>query len=302
MKAVDSIEKSNVIVTRVKDFAAFFKFRLSVIVVLSAILGYFMGTSHADMGALTALVVGGFLLTGASNGLNQVWERDLDKLMHRTMNRPLPTGRMSVNEGLIIALVSGVLGVLILWYFLNPICGILGLIAIFSYVLVYTPMKQKSAIAVFIGAFPGAIPPMLGYVAATSDFNVEPGLLFATQFIWQFPHFWAIAWVAHEDYQRAGYKLLPFQAGQTKASAFQILLYSLLLIPVSLLPWALPGDAPMIGNVAFAFVLLAGIGFAYTAWKLYRSCDMKDARLTMFASFFYLPIVQLLYVLDKLHG
>jgi protoheme IX farnesyltransferase len=300
LKAIDSIEKQTTISMRLRDLAMLFKVRLTIIVVLSALLGYFMGTSVIDLGKLLALTFGGFLLTGASNGLNQVWERDLDKLMNRTMNRPLPTGRMSTAEGLIISLVSGFAGVFILWYFLNTIAGVLGLLAIFSYVLLYTPLKQKSAIAVFVGAFPGAIPPMLGYVAATSDFDVAPGLLFATQFMWQFPHFWAIAWVADEDYRRAGYKLLPFASGQTKSSAFQIFLYSMMLIPVSLLPWVFPLEAPMIGNWAFAGVLLAGLGFAYTAWKLYISCDMKDAKKVMFASFIYLPIVQILYVLDKL--
>lgn len=300
VKAADQLQKSISIGARIKDIATFFKFRLSLIVVLSAILGYFMGTSSADWGALTALILGGFLLTGASNGFNQVWERDLDRLMKRTEGRPMPSGRMGVAEGLTIASLSGLSGVLILWHFLNPLCGILGIIAIFFYVFLYTPMKQKSALAVFIGAFPGAIPPMLGYVAATSDFGVEPGALFATQFMWQFPHFWAIAWVAHDDYQRAGYKLLPFNAGRSKRSAFQILLYSLFLIPVSLLPWALPADAPMIGNIGMAVVLLTGIAFAWQAFRLYRSCTLKDAKILMFASFIYLPIVQLMYVIDKL--
>lgn len=299
IKTASSLSKS-VSAARFKDLAAFFKLRLSLIVVLSAILGYFMGTSTADWGALIALSFGGLLLTGASNGFNQVWERDLDRLMRRTEDRPLPSGRMSVIEGLIIAGVSAISGILILWFFLNPLCGILGLIAIFFYVFLYTPMKQKSALAVFIGAFPGAIPPMLGYVAATSDFGVEPGALFATQFMWQFPHFWAIAWVAHDDYQRAGYKLLPFNAGRSKRSAFQILLYSLFLIPVSLLPWALPAEAPMIGNLGMTVVLISGLAFAYLAFKLYRTCATKDAKILMFASFIYLPIVQVIYVIDKI--
>lgn len=298
-KTVSVLSKS-LSAARFKDLAAFFKLRLSLIVVLSAILGYFMGTSTADWGALAALSLGGLLLTGASNGFNQVWERDLDRLMRRTEDRPVPSGRMSVIEGLIIASVSAISGIMILWFSLNPLCGILGIIAIFFYVFLYTPMKQKSALAVFIGAFPGAIPPMLGYVAATGDFGVEPGALFATQFMWQFPHFWAIAWVAHDDYQRAGYKLLPFNAGRSKRSAFQILLYSLFLIPVSLLPWALPAEGPMIGNIGMAVVLITGLAFAFQALRLYRTCTTKDAKILMFASFIYLPVVQVMYVIDKL--
>lgn len=283
-----------------KDLAVFFKIRLTLIVVLSSVLGYFMGTSLIDWGRLAALIVGGVLLTGASNGFNQIWERDLDKLMTRTMNRPLPTGRMGVSEALVVALLSGLSGILILWFFLNPLSGILGAIALFFYVFLYTPMKQKSSLAVFIGAFPGAIPPMLGYVAATGQFGLEPGMLFATQFMWQFPHFWAIAWVVDDDYRKAGYKLLPFEGGRNKASAFQILLYSLFLIPVSLLPWAFPPEAPMIGNLALVVVTVCGTAFAWLAFKLYRTCEIKDARILMFASFLYLPIVQLFYVIDKL--
>ena len=161
-------------------------------------------------------------------------------------------------------------------------------------------MKQRNSLAVFIGAFPGAIPPMLGYVAASGTFGVEPGVLFATQFMWQFPHFWAIAWVAYDDYKTAGYKLMPFNDGRSKRSAFQILLYSLFLIPVSILPWAFPVAEPMIGNIGLAVIGACGIAFAYLAWRLYRSCETRDAKILMFASFIYLPVVQVFYVIDKL--
>ncbi len=294
------VSKSISSASRVKDLAVFFKIRLTLIVVLSSVLGYFMGTSLVSWSSLASLIIGGVLLTGASNGFNQIWERDLDKLMNRTMNRPLPTGRMSVTEAMVVACLSGLAGILILWWFLNPLSGILGAIALFFYVFLYTPMKQKSGLAVFIGAFPGAIPPMLGYVAATGKFGIEPGILFATQFMWQFPHFWAIAWVVDEDYRKAGYKLLPFEGGRTRQSAFQILLYSLFLIPVSILPWAMPTEAPMVGNLALTVVGISGLAFAWLAYKLYRSCDTKDAKILMFASFIYLPIVQLFYVIDKL--
>jgi heme o synthase len=161
-------------------------------------------------------------------------------------------------------------------------------------------LKGKTSLSVFVGAFPGALPPMIGYVAATGDFGIEPGTLFAVQFMWQFPHFWAIAWLAHDDYARAGYQLLPFRGGRTKESAFQIVLYTAFCIPASLLPWALPTGAPMVGNAALVVALVAGLGFLWAALKLYRSLELADARRLMFASFLYLPLVQIAYVLDRL--
>ncbi len=286
--------------SRFRDVAMLFKLRLTFLVVISAVLGYFMGTNVADWTKLFALSIGGLLLTGGSNGMNQVLEKEWDKLMHRTQNRPIPAGRMQPVEGLIISLLAGIVGIAVLWIFINTASGVLGLLAFFMYVFIYTPMKRVSSLAVFIGAFPGAIPPMLGYVAATNSYGLEAGLLFAMQFMWQFPHFWAIAWVAHDDYQRGGYKLLPFNEGRTKKSAFQILLYSLFLIPVSLLPWAIPLHQPLVGNLAAIVAFLAGSVMAYFSFKLYKSCEISDARKVMFTSFFYLPIVQLFYVIDKL--
>lgn len=285
--------------SKIKDIATLFKVRLTLLVVISAVLGFFMGTSNAEGYKIWVLCLGGFLLTGGSNGLNQVWERQWDKLMERTKNRPIPVGRMTPFEGIIVSSIAGVAGIILLWVFINKASGILGLFAFFSYVFLYTPLKRITSLAVFVGAFPGAIPPMLGYVAATNDFGLEAGLLFAMQFMWQFPHFWAIAWVAHEDYERGGYKLLPFNEGRTKKSAFQIFVYSLFLIPVSLLPWALPTNQPMVGDLAAVVTTAAGVMMAWYAYKLYRTCDVKEARRLMFASFFYLPIVQLFYVIDK---
>lgn len=285
---------------KVKDIAALFKLRLTFLVVVSAVLGYFMGVSHVVDSKLFFVCLGGFLLTGGSNGLNQVWEKEWDKLMVRTQNRPIPTSKMSAKEAIWISSIAGVSGVLLLWIFVNQASGILGLFAFFSYVFLYTPLKRVTSLAVFVGAFPGAIPPMLGYVAATNSFGLEAGLLFAMQFMWQFPHFWAIAWVAHEDYQRGGYQLLPFREGRTKKSAFQIFIYALFLIPVSLLPWAIPTSEPLVGNIAAVVAAIAGGWMAWYAYKLYRSCDVKDARRLMFTSFFYLPLVQLFYVIDKI--
>lgn len=284
---------------KVRDVAALFKLTLATLVVISAVLGYFMGTSVADWKQILVLCVGGFLLTGGSNGMNQVWEHRWDKLMLRTQNRPIPTGRMSVREATIISMAAGIAGIILLWVFINPASGILGLLAFFMYVFLYTPLKRITSLAVFVGAFPGAIPPMLGYVAATNNYGLEAGLLFAMQFMWQFPHFWAIAWVAHEDYLRGGYKLLPFAEGRSKRSAFQIFLYSLFLIPVSLLPWAVPLAHPLTGNIAAIVAVIAGSVMSWFAFRLFRNCDVSDARKVMFTSFFYLPIVQLFYVIDK---
>ncbi|MFT4678848.1 MAG: protoheme IX farnesyltransferase [Flavobacteriales bacterium] len=285
---------------KVRDISELFKLRLASLVVFSSVLGYFIGVETFAFGPFIALCLGGFLLTGASNAFNQVWERNLDKLMERTKNRPLPTGRMTVSEAIAYGTIAGISGISILWFAINPLSGILGAFAFFSYVFVYTPLKQMTSLAVFVGAFPGAIPPMLGYVAATGTFGVEPGILFAMQFMWQFPHFWAIAWVSHEDYTRAGYQLLPLNEGKTKRTAFQIFLYSLFLIPVSLLPWVFPTEAPMIGDISAIVTVLCGIGFSWYAWRLYLERTDKAARALMFASFAYLPIVQIAYVLGSL--
>jgi heme o synthase len=286
--------------SKMRDIAALYKMRLTIIVVLSAFLGYLMGAETADWKIILTLVIGGILLTGGSNGFNQVLERQWDALMHRTMNRPIPTGRLTPLEAGIISVLSAAIGIIGLWVLINPASGILGLFSFFSYVFVYTPLKRVSSLSVFVGAIPGAIPPMLGYVAATNDYGLQAGILFAIQFMWQFPHFWAIAWVAHEDYQRGGYQLLPFNEGRTKRSAFQMFSFSMALIPVSLIPWALPADQPMVGNIAAIVAVIAGLIMSWLAWKLYKSCETSDARRLMFASFIYLPVVQLFYVIDKL--
>ena len=283
-----------------KDIATLFKLRLGTFVVLSAVLGWFMGSDTIGVVQFLELTVGGYLLTGASNGFNQILERRQDGLMDRTKNRPLPTGRMQPREAVMWSSAAGVIGLAALFH-LGVIAGGLGLLALTTYVLVYTPLKSRSTLSVFVGAIPGAIPPMLGYVAATGDFGIEPGTLFAVQFMWQFPHFWAIAWVAHEDYLKVGYRMLPFNEGRTARSARQILLYTMFCIPASMLPWALPGQAPMVGNIALGVAVFSGLGFTYFAFKLWRSMDIADARRLMFASFAYLPLVQIMYVLDKIH-
>ena len=280
-----------------RDLATLFKLRLGFFVVLSAVLGWFMAVETMDIRAFLLLTLGGYALTGASNGLNQIIERRIDGLMKRTEDRPLPTGRMSVTQALVWSLIATAVGLGCL-FSLNPLSGWLGVAAIVSYAFIYTPLKAKTSLSVFVGAFPGALPPMIGYVAATGDFGIEPGTLFAVQFMWQFPHFWSIAWLAHEDYAKAGYKMLPFNAGRTARSAQLILLYTLFCIPASMLPWAL--NQPMVGDVAFAVAVLAGLGFSWFAYQLLRDLTLDAARRLMFASFVYLPLVQIIYVLDKI--
>jgi len=283
-----------------RDIATLFKLRLSLLVIVSAIAGYGMGVEVWNLRDLIYLVFGGVLLTAGSNGMNQVWEIELDKLMHRTMNRPLPQDRMTLKLATVLSISAAVLGVGLLWGGLNLASGVLGLSAFVLYVFVYTPLKRISSIAVFVGAIPGALPPMIGYVAATGNFGLEAGMLFAVQFMWQFPHFWAIAWVLQEDYARAGYKLLPFEEGRSKRSAFQILVYTLFCIPVSLLPWALPIQQPMVGGIAAIVSVLMGLMMAYYAFRLFRSCEIKDAKSLMFSSFVYLPVVQLAEVFNRI--
>jgi protoheme IX farnesyltransferase len=277
-----------------------FKLRLTFLVVVSCILSYAMGVDSWEFSKLGWLILAGFLLTGGSNGANQVLERQWDALMHRTKNRPLPTQRISPIAAWFVSVSAAASGIFILFYFLNTASGILGFAAFLSYAFVYTPLKRVTPWAVFIGAFPGAIAPMIGYVAATNEFGLEAGILFAVQFMWQFPHFWAIAWVSHEDYNRGGYKLLPFNGMPDIKTAFQIMVYSFFLIPVSLLPWTLPLENPMVGNIAAVIVTIAGIWISFLAYKLFKEPTLLNARKVMFASFFYLPIVQIAYVIDKI--
>ncbi len=286
--------------TRLRIVAELFKLRLATLVVVSAAFGYLTGVGDVSFAQLLVLCVGGTLLTGGSNGLNQVWEREADQLMARTAGRPLPTARLSVTESIIWSGTAAILGVFLLWYFLNTASGVLGLLAFFIYVFLYTPLKKVTNLAVFVGAIPGAIPPMLGYVAATNDYGIEAGSLFAMQFMWQFPHFWAIAWVLHEDYQKAGYHLLPLREGKTSRSAFIILMYTLFMIPVSLMPAIFPIGAPVCGPAAQAVAVLCGLGMAWYAFRLWRDRQPASAKRLMFASFFYLPAVQLAYWLDRI--
>lgn len=279
--------------SKIKTYLVFTKFRLSFLVILSALSGYLFAGGQNWL-EIAYLMLGGTLVTGASNGANQIWERDLDQIMNRTNHRPLPTGQMQLKVAYSVVILFLLLGTYLL-FIINLKSALLGLLAFVSYVFIYTPLKQKTPWAVFVGAFPGAIPPFLGAIAATNQFGFIPGILFFVQFAWQFPHFWAIAWVLYDDYKKAGFSLLPSQTGKSKASAFQIMAYSLALIPFSLMPWLLG----WVGTFTLVAASIMGVWFFYLAYKLYHSCETSDARKLMFASFVYLPIIQFIYVFDR---
>ena len=299
MSASDSIEMTTRIETsKFGDYVALAKPRLASLVVISSILGYVLYTGWAgiEWGALLALVTGGFLVTGGSNGINQIIERESDKLMKRTQDRPLPAGRLTAVEATVFSVSISLVGLALILFFNNFNAFILALLALLSYAFVYTPMKKKSPWAVLVGAFPGAVPPMLGWIAGAGEFGLVPGALFAIQFIWQFPHFWSIAWVLDEDYSKAGIRLLPSAGGKDQKSAFMVLLYSLFLVPVGLLPWALD-----ITGVISAIVGVAlGSFFTYMAYLFYKEQDDRSAKQLMFTTFFYLPVLQIIFVLDRI--
>ncbi|MGB3947394.1 MAG: heme o synthase [Bacteroidia bacterium] len=283
---------------KIRDYAQFVKLRLASLVVLSAAIGFVIGSDEVNWSKMLLLILGGFLVTGASNGFNQIIERNIDKLMDRTQNRPLPQERMNVNEAFVLASIMGLLGIAILWIYMNPMSAVFGTLALILYTVVYTPLKQITPFAVFVGAFPGAIPPLLGHVASTAGFGeitFQAWLLFAAQFMWQFPHFWAIAWVLDDDYKKAGFRMLPSLGGRDKSSAFQILVYTLFLLPISLLPVLFK----MSGIFSAVIITLSGFYFTYQAYVLYKECSVEAARKLMFGSFIYLPVVQLAVMIGK---
>ncbi|MDX5404707.1 MAG: heme o synthase [Bacteroidota bacterium] len=283
--------------TRIQDYAQLTKVRLASSVVFSAIAGYLLGTDQVRISEMAILTLGGFLVTGAANGFNQVLERDRDALMRRTQDRPVATGRMSIMEALLFCTLL-MLGGLSLLFTLNPMSAGFGALSIFLYTLIYTPMKAHSPWAVLIGAFPGAIPFMLGWVSATNDFDIESGTLFAIQFLWQFPHFWAIAWLAYDDYKRAGYFLLPGRK-KSKSAAYITLVYSIWLVFVSIIPvFGFTGTLYLSIPAAILLVIL-GLYLVSKSWKLYRERTDKAARKLMLTSIMYLTLLQIIYVVDK---
>ena len=294
----------------ISDFSKLIKFRLTFLVVFSASVTFLIGSKiqidrgiaeGINWGNWLILIVGGFLVTGAANCFNEIIEKDLDKLMNRTKDRPMPSGRMTTGQGLVLGLIMGILGTWLLGK-LNLETGLISVFSILLYAFAYTPLKQKSPIAVFVGAIPGALPPLIGYIAAIGgqseigyvsvDYQIAL-ILFTIQFVWQFPHFWAIAWVLDEDYSKAGFRLLPTKK-RDKTSAIITLISTLILIPVSLLPTFLGFGGYYIAAVS----IIAGLFFTWYAYQLVIKMDMLSARKLMFCSFFYIPLVQLVLLFD----
>lgn len=282
------------------DFKEITKAGLAISVLFSSIAGYLLGFNEGQpfqWSVLLMLCVGGYCMVGASNAFNQVIEKDIDALMDRTKNRPVPSGRMSANVALLVASLLTLIGLTLL-YLINPKTAMFGAISIFLYTSVYTPLKTVTSLSVFVGAFPGAIPFMLGWVAATGDFGIEAGTLFLIQFFWQFPHFWAIGWFLYEDYEKAGIFMLP-TGKKDKGTALQIILYTVWLIIASLLPCVGYTGKLFVSPCAAVVVFLLGIWMLYYAVQLYNVKTAKAARTLMLVSVSYISLLQLVYIIDK---
>lgn len=297
MKTASLVHPPKSFKSKVKDYNQLVKFRLTFTVVLSSVLGFLLGnTGSINWQDLFALIAGGFLVVASSNGINQIIEKDFDKLMTRTANRPVAQGRMTILEAGIFCAVTGIIGVSILGLYLNTYAALLGFASLMSYAFIYTPLKRVSSLATLVGAFPGAIPPLLGWVAATGSFSTAALILFLIQFFWQFPHFWAIAWILDDDYKKAGYRLLPTGGNRDKASATQIVFYSAVLIPLAVLPNLIG----LSGVISMSIVLLGSVVLTYLAFKLYQSLTIKDAKRLMLASIIYNPLVLISLLIDKI--
>jgi protoheme IX farnesyltransferase len=297
MKTVVGTAKTNTWALIFSDFKEITKARLALSVVFSSIAGYFLGADQIEWTAILLLAFGGYCMVGASNAYNQVIEKDLDALMSRTRNRPIPAGRMSPSFALTLAVIMTLLGVITL-YILNPKTAMFGAISIFMYTSLYTPLKTKTPLAVFVGALPGAIPFMLGWVAATNNFGIEPGTLFMIQFFWQFPHFWALAWMLDEDYKKAGFKMLP-TGNKDRGTAVQIIMYTVWMIIISVIPvFGITGKLSLSIPGAI-IVFLLGMVMLVFAFRLFEKRDNASARKLMLASVSYITLMQVVYVADK---
>lgn len=279
------------------DFKELTKMRLAISVVFSSIAGYLLGVDDIVYIDIIQLAAGGYAMVGASNAFNQIIEKDLDLKMKRTANRPIPSGRMSVSFAFVTASLLTAIGLYLL-YIINPTTALFGAISIFIYVSIYTPLKTKTSLSVFVGAFPGAIPFMLGWVAATGNFSIEAGTLFMIQFFWQFPHFWALGWWLFDDYKKGGFFMLPTGKRDT-ATATQIVLYTVWTILVSLLPATGLTGRLSISYLGAFIVFLFGLIMLYHAIKLFRYREEKYAKKLMFASVYYITLIQIVYVTDK---
>ena len=290
------IVSENFFAQKFRSYFDLTKFRLSSTVVFSSAIGFTLASDKIVWSKLLLFSIAAFATTVAANIINQIIERNLDKLMTRTENRPLPSGRLSVMEAAVFGWIMAAIAMYILFYEFNYKAGLLALLSMVLYGFVYTPLKRVGPIAVAVGALPGAFPPMIGWVAAVNHFGLEPGILFAIQFFWQFPHFWAIAWVLNDDYTKAGFRLLPSSGGQNLNSAIQIMIYTLFLLPLCWVPYYLG----MTGINSAVIAMVFGILFLAQTFHLMRKVDRKAALQLMFGSFIYLPVVQIAYLVDKL--
>ena len=290
---------------KIKDYLLLIKPSLSIMVVFSSLMSFALtkgSERYVDFWKMILLLfAGGMLVTGSANAINQVVEKDTDAQMKRTSGRPVAAGRVSVNEGWIFAIITGAVGVWLLGYYFNWLTAALAAFSLFLYAFIYTPLKKVNSIAVLMGAVPGALPCLIGWTAGENALNLGGWILFAFQFFWQFPHFWAIAWVAHRDYSSVGFKLLPADEGPTKFTALQTILYSLLLVPVTLAPYftGMCSYNDTAGIISLALVALANGFMIGRCVTLYRTMEVKDARKVMFGSYMYLPVVMLAFLLSK---
>ena len=281
------------------SFIEITKLRLSASVVFSSVISYLIGMSEFDFEIFLYLVVGGLMMVSASNIFNQVIERDLDALMQRTKGRPLPMGQISVNNALVLGFTFVIAGLTFL-YIISPLCAMLGAISIFIYACVYTPLKLITPLSVFVGAIPGAIPFMLGWVAATNELGVEALALFLMQFFWQFPHFWAIAWWQNDEYEKAGFKMLP-TGKKDKSTTFQIIFYSFWAIIMSIVPYFnVTGDLSL-STYGLVIVLMLGMFLLFYSFKLFKNSTTQNAKVLMYVSILYLTLVQIVYLIDNLY-
>lgn len=292
-----SVLSPELLAAKARHFFALLKFRLSMLVLFSGAIGYLFawGGESWAWGRFFWFALGSFLITGAANTINQILEREVDKHMPRTRTRPLPTGALNVKETIAFTVLMAGLGTVTLLVGVNVGTASLALLSLILYAFVYTPLKGVTSFAVFVGAIPGALPPLIGYYAASGQLDLAAFIIFGLQFAWQFPHFWAIAWLAHDDYLKVGYNLLP-TGERDWGTALQIVSYTLFLIPLGLLPWW----HGLTGPVSAIIVTFAGLIFLFPAIQLLRKGDRKSARTLMFGSFLYLPVMQIAFVLDKL--
>ena len=285
------------VMSKLKDYLQLIKPSLSIMVVFSSVISYLLAPKvvEYDLKMILLLFAGGMLVTGSANAMNQVVEKDTDAVMLRTAKRPVASGRMTVHEGWAFAIITGSVGVFLLGNYFNWLSAALAAFSLFLYAFIYTPLKKVNAVAVLVGAVPGALPCLIGWAAGNDKLSAGGWVLFALQFLWQFPHFWAIAWIAHKDYSKAGFRLLPSEKGPTKYTALQTVIYSLLLIPVSAIPYFIG----MSGIISLFIAMLANGFMILRCVGLYQRMDVSSARQVMFGSYIYLPVVLMAFLVDK---